>query len=77
MLRKRSISIEGHGTSVALEPEFWAELELLAAQSGSSLAGLVAMVDEARGNANLASALRLHVLASIKAGSKAEPRLPE
>ena len=62
MLRKRSFAIAGHRTSVALEPEFWAVLEAEARQRGISLAGLVARIDQARGERNLASALRVHVL---------------
>src|SRR4051812_26071552 len=42
MLRKRSFSLSGHRTSVALEAEFWAVLVGCAAREGISLAGLVA-----------------------------------
>ena len=66
-LRKRSFSIAGHRTSIALEPEFWAVLDAEAAKSGTSLAGLVASIDAARGERPLASALRLHALAAVKA----------
>jgi predicted DNA-binding ribbon-helix-helix protein len=61
-LRKRSFAIAGHRTSVALEPEFWAVLDAEAAKLNSSLAGLVAAIDAARGPRPLASALRLHAL---------------
>lgn len=62
-MEKRSVTIARHRTSIALEPEFWAELERLAALAGQSLASLIADVDKARGDrANLASALRVHVL---------------
>ncbi|MBL8575549.1 MAG: ribbon-helix-helix domain-containing protein [Hyphomicrobiaceae bacterium] len=63
-MEKRSVTIARHRTSIALEPEFWAELERLAAVGGQSLASLIADVDRDRGDrANLASALRVHVLA--------------
>jgi len=65
-LKKRSFSVAGHRTSVALEPEFWAVLDAEAAKSGQSLAGLVASIDAARGERPLASALRLHALAVAK-----------
>jgi predicted DNA-binding ribbon-helix-helix protein len=65
-LRKRSFSISGHRTSVALEPEFWAVLDALAAKSQQSLASLVAAIDAARADRPLASALRLHALAAAK-----------
>jgi predicted DNA-binding ribbon-helix-helix protein len=68
-VRKRSIRIAGHRTSVALEAEFWAALERLAAQRGLSLAALVAEIDGARAADNLASALRVYVLARAKEGA--------
>ena len=68
-LIKRSFSLAGHRTSVALEPAFWDALTALAAQRGESLSTLVAQVD---GNWQpdhpLASALR--VLALLEAPRK-------
>jgi predicted DNA-binding ribbon-helix-helix protein len=61
-MRKRSFSIAGHRTSVALESEFWSALEKEAKGRGISLATLIGDVDAARVERNLASALRLHVL---------------
>ncbi len=62
-LAKRSMTLAGHRTSVALEPEFWAALEALAAGQGVALAALVAEVDAARPPGQpLASALRLTAL---------------
>jgi predicted DNA-binding ribbon-helix-helix protein len=63
MLIKRSFSIAGHRTSIALEPEFWAALEAAAARRDEALATLVLTVDAERppGRA-LASALRVHAL---------------
>jgi predicted DNA-binding ribbon-helix-helix protein len=60
--RKRSLSIAGHRTSLALEAAFWARLEAVAAARGVSLSALVAEVDAARGAANLSSALRVFAL---------------
>ncbi len=63
VLAKRSVTLAGHRTSVALEPEFWAALESLAADQGVALAALVAGVDAARPSGQpLASALRLAAL---------------
>jgi len=61
-LRKRSFSIAGHRTSVALEPEFWAVLEREARRLGRTLSALVAQIDAARETRPLASALRLAAL---------------
>ena len=62
MLKKRSVTLSGHATSVALEPEFWAVLDRIAAERGLSQAGLLAWVDETRGRTPLASACRLLAL---------------
>jgi len=62
MLKKRSVSLSGHATSVALEPEFWAVLDQVAAASGLSQAGLMKRIDEGRGRTPLASACRLLAL---------------
>jgi predicted DNA-binding ribbon-helix-helix protein len=67
-VRKRSIRIAGHRTSVALEAPFWEALDRLAAQRELSLAALVGEIDARRAATNLASALRLHVLDRAKAG---------
>lgn len=68
---KRSVSIRGHRTSFSLEQEFHDDLVALAAESGVSLAALVAQVDDARArNTNLSSALRLFVLKAAKDAAK-------
>lgn len=59
---KRSLSIAGHRTSIALEPEFWAALEAMAAEQGQTMAGLIRTIDETRQTANLSSATRVAVL---------------
>ena len=68
-MRKRSVTIDGHRTSVSLEDAFWTELAEIARGRGLSLAALVAEIDRDRavaGPTNLSSALRLHVLAALK-----------
>jgi predicted DNA-binding ribbon-helix-helix protein len=64
MLKKRSFSLSGHRTSVALEAEFWAVIDNCAQNEGRSLAALVAQIDASRGERPLASALRLYALAA-------------
>ena len=64
-LKKRSLTIAGHRTSISLEEEFWVELKLCAELQGKSLAALVGEIDEAR-SGNLSSALRVYVLRAIK-----------
>jgi predicted DNA-binding ribbon-helix-helix protein len=63
VLKKRSLALAGHRTSLALEPEFWVALEALARSRQSSLAGLIGAIDAERGARPLASACRLAALA--------------
>ena len=63
-LKKRSFSLSGHRTSVALEAEFWAVIDQSAQQQRTSLAALVAQIDATRCERPLASALRLYALAA-------------
>jgi predicted DNA-binding ribbon-helix-helix protein len=69
LIRKHSATLHGHRTSFSLEDEFWLELKAIAAARNISLAALIAEVDDGRNETNnLSSALRLHVLAWLKAG---------
>lgn len=65
-VRKRSISIRGHRTSILLEPEFWAVLDAVAAARSISLPILIAEIDQSRLKRmpapGLASALRVFAL---------------
>ena len=66
-MRKRSVTIDGHRTSVSLEDAFWAELGAIADARGLSLNALVAEIDHARvAPGNLSSALRLYVLDEMR-----------
>ena len=65
-LRKRSVLLSGHATSLALEAEFWAVLDEMARARGLSLAALVGEIDRARAGRPLASACRLAALASAR-----------
>ena len=59
---KRSLTIAGHRTSIALEPEFWEGLEALAVRRGMRLPALIEAIDRDRQGPNLSSALRIAVL---------------
>jgi predicted DNA-binding ribbon-helix-helix protein len=74
-MRKRSISIHGHATSISLEDEFWQELAGLARQRKLSMNALVTEIDKQRSGqrtgqkgdaANLSSTLRVYVLKQCK-----------
>lgn len=61
-LKKRSVNLAGHATSLALEPEFWTVLEAAAVRDGFSLAALIQKIDTERGERPLASACRVFAL---------------
>jgi predicted DNA-binding ribbon-helix-helix protein len=65
-MRKRSVSLQGHATSVSLEDEYWAELKRMAQESGVPVGALIERIDRERNSQNLSSALRLAVLADLK-----------
>ena len=68
-LVKRSLTLHGHRTSLALEPEFWEVIEEMAEDAGLTVPALVVRIDDARGHdqvempASLSSALRVAALA--------------
>ena len=62
MIKKRSIKIAGHATSVSLEEEFWSSLNDIAHSRNQSLAHLVGDIDTTQRNGGLSSRLRLFVL---------------
>lgn len=70
MLEKRSMTLAGHATSVALEPEFWAVLDAAAREDGGSFAGLIARIDAERSAREpeqpLSSACRVWALAWVQ-----------
>lgn len=59
---KRSLTIAGHRTSLALEPEFWQALDEIAFARGLSVAALIREIDEGHASGNLTSAIRVAVL---------------
>lgn len=65
-LRKRSVTIAGHRTSISLEDVFWNALEHAARRRGESVASLVTAIDADR-TGNLSSAIRVRVLAELEA----------
>lgn len=68
-MRKRSLTIAGHRTSIALEPQFWDALESIAQTRDVSLPHLIAEIDEKREDPNLSSAIRVFVLAWYRSAS--------
>ena len=65
IVRKRSVVIAGHRTSVSMEQAFWDTLKQIAAADGRSLGALIEEVDRDRAG-NLSSALRVYVLRRLR-----------
>lgn len=65
-LKKRSVLLTGHATSIALEPEFWAVLDEMATARAVSLAALIVSIDRGRAGRPLASACRVAALTHVK-----------
>lgn len=65
-MKKRSVKIAGHATSISLEEEFWDALKTLADAQNLSINQLVTRIDAQRGDANLSSALRVYVLQELQ-----------
>ncbi len=60
-IKKRSVTVAGHRTSVSLEAEFWQALTEIARARGRSINQLIAEIDRTR-TGNLSSAIRVFVL---------------
>lgn len=61
VIRKRSVTLAGHRTSLSLETEFWDALKAAARADGLSLNALIERIDENRAG-NLSSAVRVYLL---------------
>ena len=68
-MEKRSLSIAGHRTSLALEPAFWAGLEAMAQARRTTVPQMIREIDTGREGANLSSAVRVAVLAFYRDGA--------
>jgi predicted DNA-binding ribbon-helix-helix protein len=71
MIRKHSVTLYGHRTSLSLEDEFWDELGRIASSQNLSIAALLQTIDESRPtDTNLSSAARIYVFNSLKSASE-------
>ncbi|HUN52023.1 MAG TPA: ribbon-helix-helix domain-containing protein [Candidatus Sulfotelmatobacter sp.] len=71
-VKKRSVDVAGHRTSVSLEAAFWDVLREMAQAQHKTLNGLVSEIDLGR-QGNLSSAIRVYVLDRLRAGKAAPP----
>lgn len=68
-MKKRSISIDGHRTSISLEDDFWDALQEIAQARGLSIQALIAHIEQERTaggtdlpSENLSGAVRVMIL---------------
>ena len=71
-VKKRSVVVHGHRTSVSLESIFWDALRDLAAARERTVNQLVSEIDAGRGG-NLSSAIRVFVLTAAREGRLGPP----
>ena len=64
-MKKRSLLIMGHATSISLEDEFWETLKEISVEKKQSIQELIEQIDLTR-TSNLSSAVRLFVLNHLK-----------
>ena len=60
-MKKHSVELSGHRTSIALEDEFWQELKNIAKRKNTSVRQLLIQIDDTH-QGNLSSAVRLFIL---------------
>ncbi|NMA32733.1 MAG: ribbon-helix-helix domain-containing protein [Alphaproteobacteria bacterium] len=66
-MKKISVNISGHLTSLSLEDEFFDILKKLSAKKNKSVAQIIREIDATRENKNnLSSAVRIWILKEIK-----------
>ena len=64
-MKKRSITIKGHATSISMEDEFWDALKSIAGSRGSSVNQLIEQVDAGH-QGTLSSAIRVFILKDLQ-----------
>lgn len=64
-LKKRSVIVDGHRTSVSLEGAFWNALRDIAKRRTVTLNQLISDIDKGRAG-NLSSAIRVYILGDLQ-----------
>ena len=65
-MKKISVSLSGHQTSITLEPEFISVLNQIATKRGLSVASIINNIDSLRApDTNLSSAIRVWILQQV------------
>lgn len=72
-IRKHSVTLHGHKTSVTVEDDFWASLTEIAERRRVTIASLIEAIDRDRLSTNLSSGIRLFVLNEVRASGSNRP----
>jgi predicted DNA-binding ribbon-helix-helix protein len=71
IVKKRSVVVQEHKTSISLEDEFWDGLKEIASLRETGLSELVNAIDAEHRQTNLSSAIRLFVLDHYRSAAAA------
>ncbi len=71
-MKKHSVELSGHRTSIALEDEFWLELKSIAKRKNTSVRQLLIQIDDSH-QGNLSSSVRLFILREGQVNQKTNP----
>ena len=72
-MKKHSVELSGHRTSIALEDEFWEELKMIAKRKNTSVRQLLMQIDDNH-QGNLSSAVRLFILREGQVNQKSNSK---
>ena len=64
-MKKHSLLIMGHATSISLEDEFWETLKEISLEESKPIQQLIEQIDLGR-TSNLSSAIRIYILNYLK-----------
>ena len=64
-MKRRSLQIMGHSTSISMEDEFWSVLKEIAESQKTTIQELITQIDLQR-TGNLSSAVRVFILNNLK-----------
>ena len=68
-MKKHSVILSGHPTSLCLEDEFWSALKQIAKDKGIAVRQLLMQIDNTH-TGNLSSAVRIYVLKELTKNTK-------
>ena len=69
-LQRRTIQIGNRRTSVKLHPTMWDALEEVAQRQGKTVHDVLISIDRQRGTTSLATAIRVHIVESLREALK-------